>query len=143
VALILQHVAGCPNRATGHSDAAKRISDACTLHWVALHWDCTRYWVAFKLEDGRSPDNNTLYDNKRDAIRHQMDEFLCLYIKLHPGGINVCEAEAALKFHRQAYLNGYRLADPDKRSGGPDLIPRIGTDKHSNQIRALKRARRQ
>lgn len=137
--LLMQHVAGCPWRAKGHSDAAKRISDATMLHWVALHWACTKYWVAFRLEDGRSPDNNTLYDSKRDAVRHQSDEFLSMYVKLHPGGHNVCETEAMLKFTRQAYLNGYRLPDPDHRHGGPDLIPRIGMDKIQNQIRALRR----
>lgn len=135
--LIMQHVGGCQWRFKGHSDAAKRISDACMLHWVAQHWDSTKYWVVFNLEDGRSPDNHTLYDSKRDAVRHQPDEFKCLYIKLHPGGMNVCEAEAFLKFNRQAYLSGYRLADPDKKSGGPDLIPRIGSDTMKQQIRGL------
>jgi hypothetical protein len=139
--LILQHVAGCPWRAVGHSDEAKRMSDATMLHWVANGWDSTKYWVAFKMEDGRSPDNNTLYDSKRDAVRHQLDEFLCLYVRLHPGGFNVCEMEATLKYHRQAYLNGFRLPDPDARTGGPDLISRIGTDKFTNQIRALKNGR--
>src|SRR4029077_1479010 len=137
VPLLIMHVGGCPARGSGHTDAAKRISDACMLHWVALHWDSTKYWVAFKLEDGRTPDNNTLYDSKREAVRHQADEFLCLYIKLHPGGVNVCEAEALLKFTRQAYSRGFRLPDPDSRHGGPDLIPRIGMDKIRAQIRAL------
>src|SRR5258707_15765618 len=103
----MQHVGGCPARGRGHTDGAKRISDACNMHWIAQGWDSTKYWCAFKLEDGRTPDNNTLYDSKRDAVRHQTDEFLCLYVKLHPGGMNVCEAEAILKVHRQAYLNGY------------------------------------
>lgn len=135
--LIIAHVGGCPARGSGHTDAAKRISDACTMHSIATGWDINKYWAAFRLEDGRSPDNNTLYDNKRDAVRHQSDEFLCLYVKLRYGGINTCEAEAFLKLHRQAYLKGFRLANPDARSGGPDIIPRIGTDKARNQIRAL------
>lgn len=139
--LVMMHVGGCPRRALGHTDAAKRIADACTLHWVAQHWDSTKYWVAFRLEDGRSPDNNTLYDSKRDAVRHQSDEFLCLYVKLQPGGVNVCQAEAFLKMNRQAYLNGYRMADPDHKKGGRDIIPRIGSDKASNQIRALIRGK--
>ncbi len=137
----MQHVGGCPARASGHTDAAKRISDACMMHWIAQGWDSTKYWVAFKLEDGRSPDNNTLYDNKRDAVRHQMDEFLCLYVKLHPGGMNVCEVEAFLKIHRQAYLNGYRLQDPMHKKGGPDIIPRVGSDSLRDQIRSLVRGK--
>jgi hypothetical protein len=139
--LIMQHAGGCPRRGSGHTDPAKRIADACMMHWIAQGWDSTKYWAAFKLEDGRSPDSNTLYDSKRDAVRHQMDEFLCMYIKLHPGGMNVCEAEAILKIHRQAYLNGYRMHDPDSKSGGADIIPRIGMDKVANQIRALIRGR--
>lgn len=139
--LVMMHVGGCPNRHTGHTDAAKRISDATILHSIANGWDVNKYWVAFRLEDGRSPDNNTLYDSKRDAVRHQMDEFLCLYVKLQYGGFNVCQAEAYLKIHRQAYLNGYRLADPDHRKGGRDIIPRIGSDKLSAQIQALRRGK--
>jgi hypothetical protein len=139
VPLIMMHVGGCPWRDKGHSDAAKRISDATMLHSIATGWDINKYWAAYKLEDGRSPDSNTLYDSKRDAVRHQLDEFLCVYIKLRYGGINVCEAEAFLKYNRQAYLRGFRLPDPDHRRGGPDLIPRIGSDKMANQIRALTR----
>lgn len=136
VPLIMAHVGGCPGRAIGHTDPAKRISDATLLHWVAGKWDTVGKWMAFKLQDGRS--DNVLYDNKRDAVRHQSDEFLCMYVKLAPGGMNVCEAEAMLKFTRQAYNNGFRLPDPDARSGGPDLIPRVGMEKVKAQIRALK-----
>jgi hypothetical protein len=107
------------------------------MHSIATSWDINKFWAAYRLEDGRSPDSHTLYDSKRDAVRHQMDEFLCLYIKLRYGGINCCEAEAYLKLHRQAYMRGFRLADPDAKTGGPDIIPRIGTDKARNQIRAL------
>src|SRR5258707_165554 len=52
----MQHVGGCPARGRGHTDGAKRISDACNMHWIAQGWDSTKYWCAFKLEDGRTPD---------------------------------------------------------------------------------------
>jgi hypothetical protein len=135
--LLIAHVGGCPWRNQGHSDAAKRISDATIMHSIANGWDVNKYWCAFLLEDGKSPDAYTLYDSKRDAVRHQSDEFLCMYVKLRFGGFNVCECEATLKYHRAAYLKGYRLPDPDQRTGGRDLIPRIGSDKMRNQIRAL------
>ena len=135
--LLIAHVGGCPRRGSGHTDPAKRISDATLLQWVAGKWNCVNKWMAFKLEDGRT--DNVLYDSKRDAVRHQLDEFLCMYVNLQPGGMNVCEAEAMFKFTRQAYSNGFRLPDPDAKSGGPDLIPRIGTDKLTAQIRALTR----
>jgi len=133
--LLLQHVGGCPRRLTGHSDAAKRIADTLNQAWVSLGWDATKYWVAFELGEGRW--DWTFYDSKRDAVRHQSDEYKCLYIKIHPGGSNACETEAILEFTRRAYLKGFRLPDPDKKSGGADLIPRIGMDKISAQIRAL------
>jgi hypothetical protein len=138
VPLIMSHAGGCPARALGHTDAAKRISDATMLQWVAGGWDMTvGKFMAFKLEDGRS--DNVLYDNYRDAVRHQgNNEMLYMYVKLHPGGMSVCEAEAMLKFNRQAHSNGFRMPDPDHRAGGHVLIPRIGMDKIKAQIRALK-----
>jgi hypothetical protein len=138
--LIMMHTGGCPARATGHTDAAKRVSDATHLQWVAGGWENTvGKWMAFKLEDGRT--DNVLYDTKRDAVRHQFDEFLAFYIKLHPGGMSVCEAEVMLKVHRQIYLNGYRLTDPDAKNGGRDFIPRLSMLDVRQQVRDLIRGK--
>ena len=139
VPLIMAHAGGCPARESRHTDPAMRIADNALMHWTASGWDCVNKWVAYKLEDGRS--DNTLYDTKRDAIRHQFDEFLCFYVPLHPGGINPCEAEVLLKIHRQIYDNGWRMTDPDAKNGGPDIIPRIGMDTVKNQVRALIRGK--
>jgi hypothetical protein len=128
VPLIVSHVGGCPARAIGHTDGARRIADACTMHWLAIGWDSSKYWVAFRLEDGRSPDNNTLYDSKRHAVSHLRNGAPCVFIKLHPGGVNVCEA-------------GNPYADPEHKHGGYDIIPRIGMDKVRNQINALVRGK--
>jgi hypothetical protein len=136
VPLLIAHVGGCPARGRGHSDEAKRISDATTLQWVAGKWDTVGRFMSFKLEDGRS--DNTLYDSYRDAVRHAgHNEMLYMFVKLHPGGMNVCEAEAMLKFNRQAHSNGFRMPDPDHREGGHTLIPRIGMEKVQAQVRAL------
>jgi hypothetical protein len=142
--LLVPHTAGCPLRGIGHTDAAKRVSDAVNLHMLASDagwaWDNVKgRFMAFRLENGAS--DGTLYDTKQDAVRHQGDEFLCMYLKLHAGGMSACEAEIMLKIHRQAYDNGFRLADPDSKTGGRDIIPRMATDKALAQIRALNRGR--
>jgi hypothetical protein len=127
-------------RYTGrHTDAAKRISDAAILAWTFHGWDGTvGRWMAFSLEDGST--DHVIYDRKRDAVSHQSDEFKFLYLRLHPMGMPVCEAEIMLEFHRNAYKAGFRLADPDKASGGPDIIPRIGSELITSQIRTLRKA---
>jgi hypothetical protein len=40
---------------------------------------------------------------------------------------------------RKAYDAGFRLADPDSASGGPDLIPRVSLDHRLKIIRAFDR----
>lgn len=120
-----------------HSDAAKRISDAANLAWVFGGWDGTvGRWMAFKLEDGST--DHAIYDTKRDAIRHVSDELTYAFFKLHPMGMSVCESEIMLQFTRDAVKRGFRLVDPDAQNGGPDLIPRIGSEKVNNQLYALR-----
>lgn len=123
----------------GHSDAAKRISDACTLAWVFHGWDGTvGRWMAFKLEDGKT--DHSIYDRKRDAVTHVSNELYYCFIKLHPGGMGVCEAEIMLDFTRKAVKAGFRLSDPDKANGGTDIIPRIGSESVNSQINAFRKA---
>lgn len=124
-------------RPQGHSDAAKRISDAAMSQWVFRGWDSVGHWMSFSLADGRS--NQDLYDTKRDAVTHVDNELRYCFIKLHPQGMTVCEAEIMLEFTRNAVENGFRLADPDAANGGPDIIPRIGTTDVFAQLRALTR----
>jgi len=129
----------CRYSIKGHSDAAKRISDAATLAWVFRGWDgSVGRWMAFSLEDGST--DHTVYDSKRDAVRNVANELNYAFFKLHPMGMSVCEAEIMLQFTRDAVKRGFRLADPDAMNGGPDIIPRIGSDKVSNQLYALRKA---
>jgi len=131
--------AQCRYSVRGQSDAAKRISDAATLAWVFHGWDgSVGRWMAFKLENGDT--DHAIYDTKRDAVLHVPNELNYAFFKLHPMGMSVCEAEIMLQFTRDAVNRGFRLADPDKASGGTDLIPRIGSDKVSNQLYALRKA---
>ena len=130
----------CQMGAFGHSDAAKRVSDTVQMHFNLLGFDGARHWIACRLEDGRG--GETLYDNKRDAIRHQIDEYKCMYICLTGAPMSVCEAEILLATHRKAYEAGFRMADPDTAAGMRDLIPRVALEHQLSTIKALDLGRK-
>lgn len=130
---------GCTMGALGHTDAAKRVSDAVNLHFSVMGFDCKRYWIACRLENGKG--GETLYDTKHDAIRHQLDEYLCMYICLTGAPMSVCEAEVLLRTHRKAYDAGFRMVDPDTAAGGKELIPRVALEHQIATIRALETGR--
>ena len=122
-----------------HSDAARRISDATKLGWVANGWDgFVGHWMVFKLEDGDT--DHVLYPRKIDAVRSVSNEFHYLYLRMHVEGMGLCEAEIMLEFHRSAYKAGFRLSDPDSKTGGPDIIPRIGSELIGKQLSTLWKA---
>lgn len=134
--VIVPHNPHCMNKGMGHSDGAKRISDTINLHWSAGWDNCVGKWAAFRLADGTG--GMDLYDTKRDAVRGQSNEFLCMYLRIVPGGMSVCEAEILLKTHRQLYDNGFRLADPDAKHGGRDLIQRTDPAHRNATLRLLR-----
>lgn len=108
-------------------DAGRRISDALNTYINGLaktHWfELRSKWMAFRLSDGSS--DGVLYDTKRDAVRHQADEFLCAYISFAnlAGGASPHECAIFLNFTRDAYDAGMRLPDPDDVNGGRDVAP--------------------
>jgi hypothetical protein len=106
------------------SDTAKRAYDIVRSYTAFVEYDeRVRSWVALRLEDGGS--DGVLYLSKQDAIRHQAHEQLCAYFSYRtaPTGFgNARDAAVWLEFHRMAYDSGFRLADPDDSTGGPDLI---------------------
>lgn len=106
------------------TDEAKRCRDIIASYVAFVDYsERIRSWVAIRLSDGGS--DGALYDSKREAVRHQPDEFLCAYFSYRgaPNGFSsVKEAAVWLEFHRQAYDSGFRLPDPDAASGGPELI---------------------
>jgi len=117
-----------------HTDAAKRISDATILAWTAKGWDgCIGKWLAFRMADGST--THDLYDSKKDAVRHQSGLVPIIFLPMNVGGTPVCAAELLLDLHRKAYDRGFEQSDRDHIA--PDIIPRIGYDKLSTQIRAL------
>lgn len=118
-----------------HSDAAKRMADIVMQQWTDHGWDAVGKWMGFSLVNGDS--DKVLYPLKQYCVRHN-DEFRYCFIKLHPAGMSACEAEVMLKFHRSAYDAGFRLADPEKKSGGPDIIPRITREGMLQQLNAFR-----
>jgi hypothetical protein len=121
---------------SGHSDAAKRISDVATQMWQDHKWECSGKFIAVNLQGGMT--SGDLYPSVTDATRFN-DPRRHFFLQLHPGGIGCCEAEIMLRFHRMARESGMPQADPDARGGGKTLIPRIGTDDIVSQIRSLSR----
>src|ERR1700685_3855450 len=127
--LIVPHIAGCRWRLSGHTDPAKRVSDAVNNHaravGLGISWETVQgKFMAFSLNDGRS--NGDLYDDMASAVRHT-DEMTHFYLKLRAEGMEVCEAELMLWLHRKGRSAGFPQADPDRKDGGPQIIPRLGT----------------
>lgn len=101
------------NMIVPYSDSAKRCSDAIRLHIVA---GMAGRYAAIRLSDGGS--DGVAYDTRRDAIRHQLHEQQCAYIKIPPDAMPPEHAERFLAIQRELYDAGFRLNDPD----GPELI---------------------
>lgn len=100
------------------------MSDALNMYRVNMPWEMVRdKWMAFKLSDGTS--DGVLYDSKRDAVRHQFNEFMCCYIAFVNlmGGATAQGCAVFLNFTRDAYDAGFRLPDPDDVNGGRDVAP--------------------
>lgn len=96
---------------TQDSDEARRASDAVNLALVA-NAEASGRWIAIRLSDGGS--DGVLYDRKADAVRHQLHETQCAYVKIPPTGMTPRQAAVFLTFNRQLYAAGYRLQDPDR-----------------------------
>ncbi|MER6059483.1 hypothetical protein [Streptomyces albidoflavus] len=94
-------------------DAARRCSDAVNFQLTVNGTAAFGKWVAVRLSDGGS--DATLYDTKKDAVRHQLHETLCAYICITPGGMNPSDALSFLRTNRRLYDAGMRLSDPDRQ----------------------------
>jgi len=118
------HERYCQYKESGHTDAAKRLCDTYNLHKIGAGYDSIGKWFAAALNDGTSDD--VLYDNKRECVRHQKhNEQYYTFIKIVPPSMNVCDAEIMLITARRMYKAGMRMADPDHKNGGLDLITRL------------------
>lgn len=120
------------------SDAAKRCADIINAYATFVPFEHrVRCWVAIRLSDGGS--DGTLYESRRDAVRHQSDEKLCAYFTYRnsPHGMKPKDAQLWLDYHRAAYDAGFRLPDPDHQTGGPDLIMPLPWEQFALQRRRL------
>jgi hypothetical protein len=79
------------------------------------------FWLAIRLSDGGS--DEIAYAKKADAIKHQLHEQQCCYVKLPPDGMGPKHAAAYLDVHRKLYSAGMRIVDPDDPRRGV-IIPR-------------------
>lgn len=121
------HEPWCQQKLMGHSDAAKRLADTYNLHRIGAGYDAIGKWIAAALADGRTDD--VLYDDKQAAVRHQHhNEDYYTFVKIGPQSMNACEAEVMMKTARSLYDKGLRLADPDHKRGGLDLIKRVSVE---------------
>lgn len=110
-------------RYPGLVDAAKRASDILNEIILGTTFDnIASKFVAIRLRDGSS--DRILYDSFRDCVRGQSDEFTNAYIALRNlrHGTRPEEMVRILQYHRDAYDKGFRLPDPDSRTGGQQLI---------------------
>lgn len=138
--VIVSHDEACPprNRTTlgGHSDASKRTSDEYQLHRIGRP-DAIGHWFAVRLSDGTS--DHVLYSLRREAVRHQRhDEMWYAFLQIRPSGLSICEAASFLRTARMAYDAGFRLTDPEHRSGGRQLITRLGLEDQRRADYALE-----
>jgi hypothetical protein len=115
-------------------DSAQRIADAVSLHLTAANdiMDAVGKWCVFALADGRSPDGNTLYDSKDDALRLVKGNAkdYC-YLKITPDGITPKDAYHFLKVNRHPMID---TTAPEHRIN-PVLMPHM-----SNLTARQKRA---
>lgn len=80
------------------------------MHRLADLYGNMKKWMACRLDDGTS--DNTLYDTKAQAIRHQHhNENYYTFIQMVPAQMTACEAEVMLKVARMVYDAGGRMTD--------------------------------
>mgnify|MGYP001548895548 CR=1 FL=1 len=101
-----------PENATEEEwSAARRLRDAVDLHLQAQGDGAHGKYIAVRLEDG-SHDGN-LYDTRADAVRHQINDPWCFYVRLSVGGMQLMEAWTVLLYARQAKTRGIVFAEEE------------------------------
>jgi hypothetical protein len=133
--MLVQHDVSCPAKGFGHTDEAKRASDAYTLHRLADPYGSIGSWIAIRLSDGRT--DNTLYPSKSVAAGHQHhNEQWYAFAQIRPCNMTVCDAETFLRIHRKMYDAGLRMVDPDN-ARMPEPIRRLTREDQASQMRTI------
>jgi hypothetical protein len=98
-------------------DAADRMKDAVNLHVTVsavLGGERQAGYVAIRLDTGSAHDGGTLYDTRRDAVRHTQNE-TCgfFYVKVGAESMSQREAILILQMARRAFANGVVFAEEE------------------------------
>lgn len=122
----------------GHSDAAKRFSDAFNLHKAV---GITRGWMAVRYRDGAA--NPEVYDSRQDAVRDCFpweDEFYYASLSGAPS-MTVCMAESVLRYKRVMSEMDRAHLDRDTPNGGLEVISRLTIEENEAQMAAVRSGR--
>lgn len=114
------------------SDAGRRCSDTIRMHIAA---GMSGKYAAIKLIDGSS--DGIAYDTRADAIRHQLHETLCAYVKIPVDDMPPEHATRFLILNRKVYDAGAHFTDPD----GPEMFMPLSTESIDAMIRDLRKVR--
>jgi hypothetical protein len=131
-------IEGFLNASPESYDAAKRLSDYVNnLGAHKSYEELVNGWIAVRLSDGSW--DGVLYDSRHSAVTHQSNEFLCAYLSTRSAqsGMTIRDAHTFLAFHRAAYDAGFRLPDPDHKTGGKELIVPATKQDVRSQVRRL------
>lgn len=89
------------------TDRGKRLAEAVR---VARAAGGEGRWIAARLSDGGT--DGAVYDDRAAAVRHQLHETQCAYLKVPPAPMPDHEASGWLDLNERAYDAGMRLEDP-------------------------------
>lgn len=98
-------------------DAANRMRDAVNLHVTvsaALGGERQAGFLAIRFDTGAAHDKGMLYDNRRDAVRHTMNESgQYFYVKVGAETMSEREAILVLQVNRRARAAGVVFAEEE------------------------------
>jgi hypothetical protein len=120
-------------------DAARRGSDIVNGILAGNAFDDIAHkWIALRLDNGDY--DGVLYDTRRDCVRHQKNEFHCMYMTFRNirNGLRPDMIARVMLYHREAYDAGFRLPDPDDKHGGRELAMTTAANDH--YLRKITRA---
>jgi hypothetical protein len=113
-----------------YTDDEKRLATSVTMH--SLVEESVGQWAAYKLQDCTTDNATYPSQNVARRIKWPNDDYW-FYIQIPPGGMELPQARAFLKYARDLYENGFRLPDPEV---SVPTMP-LTTEDRNQQIRLL------